>query len=106
MLTLEQATEKAQIRVQEAAATLGKELSLQRDERYDNERGWAFAFNTVAFWKSGHPKDGLVGNGPIFVDKHTGAVFNVPTGGKLAWLEEYNRTGVPPTGPVQSKLAP
>jgi hypothetical protein len=92
-ITLNDATQLAQLRLDEISAQVEKELSLSREVRLDRERFWAYPYNTLAFAKSQDPRDGLVGNGPILVDKETSAVLLVPTGGMMQWLEHHNTTG-------------
>lgn len=82
--------------VQQRQIELNEELCMQRAERLDSERLWAFSYNTVAFLESRNPRVGLVGNGPIVIDKSTGVAYTVPTGGMKTWLDTYNLTGQPP----------
>lgn len=78
------------------------------DEQYTREwsRGWTFIFNTTLSQQTGQPRDGLVGNGPVFVDKYSGHLFLLPSGGWKRWLQTYEETGdaqgVQPTLPLVS----
>lgn len=98
MVSEEEAARVAQDMVQQKQVRLGKELYCRRAERLQSDRLWIFSYNTVAFRESRNPRDGLVGNGPIVIDKLTGAVYTVPTGGMKDWLDTYNLTGHPPVG--------
>jgi hypothetical protein len=100
MLTYDEALAKARERVAEAALQLsGRELVVREDLVTERARGWTFPYNTKRFLETKNPLDGLVGNGPILVDKYNGSVHHTPSGGSIAWLEEYDRTGVPPAAP-------
>ena len=104
MLNIEAATELAQARLSELSQAVGKRLVLERAEILDGQRSWAFSYNTERWKETRNPTDGLVGNGPLFVDKFTSQVFQLPSGGFRSWLASYNETGVVPSpvriGPV------
>lgn len=78
-------------------ARIGKELFCRRAERLDSDRLWAFSQNMVAFRESRNPRNGLVGNGPIVINKNTGVFHTVPTGRMKDWLDTYNLTGQSPS---------
>lgn len=45
----------------------------------ETDRYWALFYNTVAFLQSGELRDCLVGNGPLLVDKRSGALRQAGT---------------------------
>jgi hypothetical protein len=97
MLTIEEAREKAQQKLLEMADALpGREFVILNDRILEGTRGWMFPYNTKQFIETKNPLDGVVGNGPIFVDRQNGNLYVLPSGGYRRWLEEYDRTGVPP----------
>jgi hypothetical protein len=103
MLTYEEALAKAR----EAIAGLdeplpSRDIVVVEDRVQPRERGWVFPYQTREFLESNDPRKGLLGLGPIFVDKLNGSVHFVPTGGMKPWIEAYDRTGVPP--PVSGEL--
>jgi Immunity protein 35 len=73
--------------------TFDETLAVAAEER---KRGWAFPYNTKRFAETQNPLDGLLGNGPVFVDRATGEVHALGSARIRAWLEEYDRTGTPP----------
>ena len=97
MITLDEASALAKAHVDATAAEVKRELYVRRAPDLDRERGWAFSYNTTLWAETHLPSDGLVGNGPLFVDKSIGRVFQVPSGGFRVWIDEYNETGIPPT---------
>lgn len=97
MLTYEQALDKAR----EAIAGLdeplpSRDIVILEDRVQTRERGWVFPFQTRSFLATNDPKQGLLGLGPVFVDKLDGSVHFVPTGGMKPWIETYDATGKPP----------
>ena len=56
-------------------------------------RGWIFIYNTQKSQQTCLPQDGLVGNGPILVDKYREDVFLLPSGGWKQLLAQYEETG-------------
>jgi hypothetical protein len=103
MLTSDEALAKVRARVADLARdVLHRELKVIDQPIRVQSRGWAFAYNTPRYLETKNPADGLVGNGPIFVDKETGAMHSLPSGGWPAWLEYYDRNGTPP--PARQEL--
>jgi len=97
MVTFEQAREKAQEKLLELARQVpALEIVIHDEGIRERARGWMFPYNTRRFFETRHPSDGLVGNGPIFVDRESGNVYVLPSGGYRSWLDEYDRTGVAP----------
>jgi immunity protein 35 of polymorphic toxin system len=77
-------------RAQEAP---GRELVILNGHIEERRRGWAFPCNTKRSAETQNPLDGLLGNGPVFVDRATGEVHALGSAKIRAWLEEYDRTG-------------
>jgi hypothetical protein len=73
----------------------GRELVILDGHIEERKRGWAFPYNTKRFAETKNPLDGLLGNGPVFVDRATGEVHALGSAKIRAWLEEYDRTGTP-----------
>ncbi|HEV2990128.1 MAG TPA: YrhB domain-containing protein [Candidatus Angelobacter sp.] len=97
MITFEQAKEKAQRKLLEMASEVPqREFTILEDRILERSRGWMFPYNTKRFLETKNPLDGVVGNGPIFVDRADESVHVLPSGGYRHWLEEYERTGMPP----------
>lgn len=100
MLTLEEALDRARAKLSDLApGDAAGELVIVEEFTREYSRGWAFQYNTTLWVQTRNRSDGVAGNGPIFVDKESGAVYLVPTGGAKSWLEEYDRTGAPPPPP-------
>ena len=72
------------------------DISLSEGFSKERRRGWTFSYQTESFRRSGNPKEGLLGNGPIFVDKFTSKVFRLPSGGWPSMLDEYDESEVMP----------
>lgn len=113
MITIEAARSKALERVAAIAVELQRELVLDEATIEETSRAWIFHWTTKKHHETGNWTDGIVGNGPILVDKSTGELFLVPTGGHHTWLQHYERTGLPPDRPEKmravsdlSQLAP
>jgi hypothetical protein len=101
MLTFEQAREKARETIQELSrGGHGRECVILDEHVRECVRGWLFPYNTKKFLETGNPLDGMVGNGPVLVDRENGTVHVLPTGGLAVWLDEYDRTGMPPRAPA------
>ncbi|MBV8750777.1 MAG: hypothetical protein JO103_13815 [Candidatus Eremiobacteraeota bacterium] len=104
MLTYEQALAKAREEIAAFEEPLpSRDIVVVEDRVQERARGWVFPYQTRAFLETHDPRQGLLGMGPIFVDKLNGSVHVVPTGGMKPWIEEYDRTGVPPKvgGPLR-----
>jgi Immunity protein 35 len=98
MLTYEEAVAKAR----EAIAALpeplpSRDIVVVEDRVQPRARGWVFPFQTREFLETRDPRKGLLGAGPIFVDKFNGSVHQVPTGGMQPWIEAYDRIGIVPS---------
>jgi hypothetical protein len=98
MITFERAKEIAQRKLLELASEVPqREFKILEDRILERSRGWMFPYNNKRFVETKNPLDGVVGNGPIFVDRADGSIHLLPSGGYHHWLEAYDRTGVPPS---------
>lgn len=99
MLTFNEALAKAQNKVVELASQIpgNDPLVIVHELIRERDRGWVFPFNTKRFVETRYPLDGLVGYGPIFIDKQTGQMHLLGSARIQAWLDTYDRTGAPPT---------
>jgi Immunity protein 35 len=101
MLTFEQAREKALETILKLAREVGgQEFAILDDRVSERARGWMFPYNTRKFVETRNVPDGVGGNGPIFVDRNNETVHILPSGGYSNWMDEYDRTGVPPRAPT------
>ena len=98
MLTFDEALAEAENKVAELAREIpgSDELVILHDLIRERARGWVFPFNTKRFLETRYPLDGLVGYGPIFVDKQTGHTYVLGSARIQAWLDTYDLTGTPP----------
>ncbi|MBV8580249.1 MAG: hypothetical protein JO225_04005 [Candidatus Eremiobacteraeota bacterium] len=104
MLTYEEALAKARATIAAFDEPLpSRDIIIIEERMQERARGWLFPYQTREFLATKDPRKGLLGMGPIYVDKLNGSVHVVPTGGASAWVEEYDRTGVPPKigGPLR-----
>lgn len=62
--------EEARRRVEAALASDDEPVSITHE--HEVVEGWLFCFQSLRYLQSGEISDALVGNGPIFVDRHTG----------------------------------
>src|SRR5664280_46258 len=84
MITFEQAREKAQLKLLALAREqLTSDFTILDGQVQERKRGWVFPYNTKRFVETKNPQDGLVGNGPIFVDRDSGEIYALPSGGYL-----------------------
>ena len=102
MLNFNEALEKAQNKLVELAGEIPghDELVILHDHIRESARGWVFPFNTKRFVETRYPLDGLLGYGPLFVDKQTGHLYVLGSARVQAWLDTYDRTGAPPVDPL------
>jgi len=108
MLTFNEALAKAQNKIVELASEIPghDQLVILHELVRERSRGWVFPFNTNRFVETRYPLDGLVGYGPIFVDRRTGDVYLLGAARIQAWLDTYDRTGAPlPNRSVSKKPA-
>ena len=85
MLTLDAALEKARTALTTLPELRGRaNLTILEQHVRARARGWVF------------PYDGLVGYGPLFVDKTDGTVHLLPSARVEEWLDAFDRTGVAP----------
>src|SRR6266568_3036818 len=64
------------------------------DDRETIEKpfGWIFFYNTKRFLDTGDPSSGLVGNGPVMVNKYDGTVTFYGTGESLEhYIKDYQK---------------
>ncbi|MGE8285149.1 MAG: YrhB domain-containing protein [Stenotrophomonas lactitubi] len=62
--------EEARRRVEAALATDDEPVVITHE--HEVVEGWLFYFQSLRYLQSGEISDALAGNGPIFVDRHTG----------------------------------
>jgi Immunity protein 35 len=104
MLTYEEALARAREAISALHDPLpSRDIIVVEDRVQTRARGWVFPFQTREFLQTKDPRKGLLGMGPLFVDKLDGSVHQVPSGGMQPWIEAYDRTGVPPpvSGPMR-----
>jgi hypothetical protein len=65
-------------------------LEIIEERVVERRRGWV-----IPVGKSGLKPPGIL-HGGIFVDKENGALYELPTARKEAWLDTYDATGAPP----------
>jgi hypothetical protein len=73
-----------------------KGLEIAEDRVTERARGWVIPPRTSA---GARPP----AQGPYYVDKQSGVVFDVPTARTQAWLDTYDATGKPPPLPTKWK---
>jgi hypothetical protein len=54
-------------------------VALDQGATVETDRCWVLFYNTVAFLRTGELRDCLVGNGPLLVDKRSGALGQAGT---------------------------
>lgn len=62
--------EEARRRVEAALASDDEPVAITHE--HEVVEGWLFGFQSLRYLQSGEISDALAGNGPIFVDRHTG----------------------------------
>lgn len=62
--------DEARRRVQAALASDDEPVAITHE--HEVVEGWLFCFQSLRYLQSGEISDALAGNGPIFVDRHTG----------------------------------
>ncbi|KUO97587.1 hypothetical protein AR276_23565, partial [Stenotrophomonas maltophilia] len=62
--------EEARRRVEAALASDDEPVAITHE--HEVVEGWLFCFQSLRYLQSGEISDALAGNGPIFVDRHTG----------------------------------
>lgn len=62
--------DEARRRVQAALASDDEPVAITHE--HEMVEGWLFCFQSLRYLQSGEISDALAGNGPIFVDRHTG----------------------------------
>ncbi len=86
MITFEQALGIARARI----AEYGREdFAVNLEAVAEHPCGWIFPYNTKKYLETKFPPDGVVGNRPIFVDRHDGSAHVIPLGSKEEWLKQY-----------------
>ena len=80
--------------LRELETSIGEELCLLADDTIESSCGWVFFFNSKEFVRTRSLKHTLVGNGPLFVDKNTGAVVQFGTAYPVDdYIDYYEKTG-------------
>jgi hypothetical protein len=87
-------TDKAMAIAAAQTHAAAKGLQIAEDRVTERARGWVIPA------RASGPAH-VPAQGPYFVDKQTGAVFDVPTARTQAWLETYDATGKPPPLPTK-----
>lgn len=98
MLTLSQAKDLVAARLtigdygdSEASVVVMDELTIQKPY------GWVFFYQSQRFLETGDPRDGLAGNSPLIVNRHTGEVVETGTARDVAYyLAQYEASFVAP----------
>ncbi|MBC7921872.1 MAG: hypothetical protein H7Z75_12385 [Ferruginibacter sp.] len=78
MLNKEEAREIALVTIAESARKTGYDLIIMEKAIVEKEFAWVFPFNTREYIETGNIKKMTVGNGPVVVNRRTGAVVVAP----------------------------
>lgn len=78
MIDRARATAIAQEQLIPLTQEIGIELSLDLEATLETSDGWLVFWNSAAYLASNSIPDALAGNGPIAVDRETGAVARLP----------------------------
>ena len=54
-------------------------LQILKDQIEEHEFGWVLHYNTARQFETGDVLDGMVGNAPLIVDRHTGQLLETGT---------------------------
>ena len=54
-------------------------LQILKDEIEEHEFGWVFHYNSARHIETGDINDGLVGNAPLIVERHSGQILETGT---------------------------
>jgi hypothetical protein len=66
------------------------EVVIDEAETLEADWCWVFFYNSRAFYETGELRESLVGNGPLLVDKQTGALHVAGTAHTVEYyLDEY-----------------
>lgn len=80
--------------LKELETSVGEELCVLPDETVECSSGWVFFFNSKKFIRTGDPKYGLAGNGPLLVNKNTGDIVQLGTAYPVEdYIAHYEKTG-------------
>jgi hypothetical protein len=89
-ITLDIARATADKMVSKLQQSTGVELAVNDSRTIETDAGWVFFYNSREFLRTGNPISGLVGNGPIFVDRQ-GRAQTLPS--SVPWQEAINSIG-------------
>lgn len=78
MLTKEEALSLVSTRLRQSSAA-DNPLVVVDEITIEKPFGWVFSYNTKKFVDTGVSDYRIVGNGPIIVNKHTGAIKHCPS---------------------------
>ncbi len=71
-------------------------LQILQDQIEEYEFGWVFHYDSAGHIESGDVRDGLVGNAPLIVDRHTGQILETGTARETEYyVNNYLRNGDP-----------
>jgi len=71
-------------------------LQILKDQIEEYEFGWVFHYNTARPVETGDVLDGMVGNAPLIVDRHTGQLLVTGTARETDYyVNNYIRNGDP-----------
>jgi hypothetical protein len=71
-------------------------LQILKDQIEEYEFGWVFHYNTAEQIETGDVLDGMVGNAPLIVDRHSGQLLETGTARDTEYyVNNYIRNGDP-----------
>jgi hypothetical protein len=71
-------------------------LEILKDQIEEYEFGWVFHYNTARQIETGDVLDGMVGNAPLIVDRHSGQLLETGTARETDYyVNNYIRNGDP-----------
>jgi len=71
-------------------------LQILKDEIEEHEFGWVFHYDSARHIETGDSRDGLVGNAPLIVDRHTGQILVTGAAQETEYyVNNYIRNGDP-----------
>ena len=71
-------------------------LQILKDQIEEHEFGWVFHYNSARHIETGDVLDGMVGNAPLIVDRHSSQIFETGTAEEIDYyVNNYLRNGDP-----------
>ena len=71
-------------------------LQIVKDAIEEHEFGWVFRYDSARHIETGDFRDGLVGNAPLIVDRHSGQILETGTAEEIDfYVNNYLRNGDP-----------